>query len=1008
MNAVTDRRQKRNPLRGFGHLLLTLIAIAFFPSNALASRFFWVAGGQVGQWNADANWSGEGLPGPADEATLSGGNHAIVDHARVGTLILFGHLASGRMEVVESAFINNSRFSLGHQLLIESNARALLDGFLPTRITGGSQFINQGTTEVVAFGELQFEDGGSILNQTKSNQDPTAQFIVRVAPQFNNGISDLLLTELSGTGSRFINEGAEFINRSPGGTTTFNLAFDNNGVVSAELGSIVFKKGGLHKHGAFLTQGAHEIIFEDGDHIFELDQGNIRMGKGIVWSGGNFRFRKIGGKIAAEGLNIRNATANMLGAGLMEVDDLLYEPNGDGANLLVGDAVELIPKQFAIFKNANGAVLVDGTLRLKSPSVVLHQGSKLVNRSTGEIRFEAALSQTIRDVDGESKIENDGLIQFLSETNLVTIPIDNRGRMEIHKGTARFTKEFDSKEGNLQVKDSAKLELEGKVSLGQGAVIGSQGEIKISTKNPVHLAGEFEGSGKIEFADDKSVTVEGEAQFSGPDLDFRRMGIAVRNYAEIQYGGTSGTAWTVNPSSDPDSIGFSNAWIFGDSGRFIGPATIQNFSNDLTWIFNPSGNKAFHMGFSALNVNVKNEGALNVRSGNGKNFGILLQQSTLDNSGELFIGANAASVVFETSSGSRIINRKGAAIMFGAKESSLFRQTSSDPSAVMLQNEGDLKVGFPGSDLVLNVNSRHEGSITLNGSRLVMNHGTHVFAPNSKVISMGGEPSSIDASSVELVIEDELVYDGAIEFYDSVGSTPTVLKVPINGGLRAKSVGFDLTSNRAEPAVTVTIPNNFFPKSNEGASFPVLQADQILGLKKEHVAIETIPGQAIEYSVDIEANALRIGVLHVPSDDNLDFEETFDLWTQESFESGETRTKPEDDPDGDGKTNIHEFGIGSDPTVPEDEGLKIEHFEDNGETKTRLVYPKSIDAKGVKIEVEQSDSLESPFAPLDPEIKDAQSESPDLTDSSRVKVHLPILPKRHTHQFYRLKVIQNP
>jgi hypothetical protein len=341
--------------------------------SSYGSRFFWVAGVSLGEWNNQANWSGEGLPGLSDEATLSGG-HAFVEHARVGSLILFGHLDSGRLEVEENAYISNSILSHAHQLVMEPGTRTTYDGLNPMRITENSQMINHGIFEVFANGPLQFETGGSFLNQTPSQNDPTAQFIVHLDPAFATVFN---LIETNGSNSKFFNRGAEFINRTPAGKTSIDLEFRNNGVVSAELGSIVFNKGGLHSLGAFLTQGTNEVVFAKGDHVFELDQGDIRMGKGIVWSGGDFRFQKIGGKIDAEGLTIRNPAANLRGAGLIEVDDLLFDPAEDGASLQILDAVELVTRQFAAFKSANGTVLIDGRLRFKNPGVVLHKGSKL-------------------------------------------------------------------------------------------------------------------------------------------------------------------------------------------------------------------------------------------------------------------------------------------------------------------------------------------------------------------------------------------------------------------------------------------------------------------------------------------------------------------------------------------------------------------------------------------------------------------------------------------------------
>ncbi|MDA7511592.1 hypothetical protein N8612_07965, partial [Verrucomicrobia bacterium] len=98
----------------------------------------------MGQWDDAANWSlDDGFPGASDEASLVGG-HAIVNQAKAGTLILDGQLASGQLEVLEFAFISNSQFSLGHELILGATTPTSYNGLNPTRIRGGSKIVNHG------------------------------------------------------------------------------------------------------------------------------------------------------------------------------------------------------------------------------------------------------------------------------------------------------------------------------------------------------------------------------------------------------------------------------------------------------------------------------------------------------------------------------------------------------------------------------------------------------------------------------------------------------------------------------------------------------------------------------------------------------------------------------------------------------------------------------------------------------------------------------------------------
>jgi hypothetical protein len=89
--------------------------------------------------------------------------------------------------------------------------------------------------------------------------------------------------------------------------------------------------------------------------------------------------------------------------------------------------------------------------------------------------------------------------------------------------------------------------------------------------------------------------------------------------------------------------------------------------------------------------------------------------------------------------------------------------------------------------------------------------------------------------------------------------------------------------------------------------------------------------------------------------------------------------------------------------------LKVEFYEKGGELKVRLVYPKSTEAKGVDVEVEQSDSLMHPFQPINPDELESPENTPFSDDPTRIKVQLPILPRRDTALFFRLNIkVQNP
>jgi hypothetical protein len=173
------------------------------------------------------------------------------------------------------------------------------------------------------------------------------------------------------------------------------------------------------------------------------------------------------------------------------------------------------------------------------------------------------------------------------------------------------------------------------------------------------------------------------------------------------------------------------------------------------------------------------------------------------------------------------------------------------------------------------------------------------------------------------------------------------------------------------------------------------------------VQLDSLPGGASHYSAEVISNELRITVISAPPETGIELGDGFDEFIDDFFkdESNEEAKSAGADPDRDGKSNGFEFATGSDPTVPDPSGIKLEVFEENGQKKLRLIYPKSQSAGGVKIEVQSSPSLQGEFLPIDPEELLGERRQPDPAKPGvdRVELDLP-LPPGTPSRFFRFEV----
>jgi hypothetical protein len=956
--------------------LIAGLVVGTLSSDLLAERYRWIAGGQVGQWDDAANWSLEdGFPGALDEASLVGG-HAIVNQAKAKTLILDGQLASGQLEVLEFAFISNSQFSLGHELTLGASTPTSYTGLNPTSLRGGSKIINHGIFDVFAEGVIQFEDASMFLNQSSTAPGAAkARFIINLDPEFD---VNFRMVETQGKGSVFVNDGGEFVNRSPGGITSMDVRFDNQGLVSAEEGTIKLNLGGTHGLAQFLTTGTNQVIFNGGTNRFQLSKGDIEFGPQVVWEKGGFLLESGAGKLKTQAFNVRGAMADIKGFGNIEASSFEYRPPSGAAQLRIGGGVRIqLTNQFVADGPAT-QVLLEGDLNTKG-QITLNNGAKLRVGSQAVLRFQNDASQSVRNLGGEGLIENEG-------------------RMEFHAKSTTFRAPFESVNGALSIISKPAtgervLKLTESVRIENGASLGEKGRIQIDSSSgaSTQLGGEFAGKGTIEVKN-TALEISKNLQIRGPHLSFDQVGDMVFQ---------GGALRTFEISSLDRTV-----WQFHDRDlRITGPGQLINSSGGI----DVTGDSVFGFNFRLKNMEFINDGEFVLGSSRGT-ASLDFEKTSIVNSDHLVLGEGVGFFTLSMSDDSSIKTTGAGEIRLRARDvNRLFGPALRLGKKMLL--DGKLSVEIPGAKLLVEGSWRLEGETHLNGGGLVIGQevlGSRLeFGPKAVVQSLGGEPIQIDVRAGTLAASDRLAIKGNVDLHNAGGLFGGRLELPITGGLSASSLKVNSSFGSNSKSVIITAPNSFVPGRNLGLTFVVIKTDGLSGLQPNQVRLDGLPGGASHYRAEVISNELRITVISAPPETGIELGDGFDGFIDGFFddESSEEAKSAGADPDRDGKSNGFEFATGSDPTVPDPSGIKVEVVEENGQKKLRLAYPKSQSAGGVKIEVQSSLSLQGEFLPIDPEELLGERRQPDPAKPGvdRIELDLPLLPGTPS-RFFRFDV----
>jgi hypothetical protein len=931
----------------------------------------------VGQWDDAANWSLDGgVPGASDEASLVGG-HAIVNQAKAGTLILDGQLASGQLEVLEFAFIGNSQFRLGHELILGATTPTSYNGLNPTRIRGGSKIINHGIFDVFAEGVIQFEEASMFLNQSSTAPGAAkARFIVNLDPMFDVNFQ---MIETQGTGSVFVNDGGEFVNRSPGGITSMDVRFDNRGLVSAEEGTIKLNLGGTHGLAQFLTTGTNQVIFNGGTNRFQLSKGDIEFGPQVIWEKGEIVLESGAGKLKAQAFNVRGAMADIKGFGNIEASSLEYRPPSGAAQLKIGEGVRIQLENQMVVDGPSTQFLLEGDINTKG-QITLSKGAQLRVGSQAVLRFQSDASQEVKDDRGEGLIENEGRIEFHAKSTSIRIPFESvNGELSIISKSA-------TGERVLNLTKSVRIE--------KGANLGEKGKIKIESSSgaPARLGGEFTGKGIIE-VNKTEVEIAQDVRVRGPNLVFDEVRSLVFQGGEKRF--------LKFESLD------RTEWLLGEVAlTFTGPGRLINSSAGIDIL----GDSHLGTRIQLEGMEFINDGEFVLGSSRRGDTTLSLAKTSMINSDLLVLGEGSSIFKFSLSDDSSIETAEASEIRLRTTAVNHFFGPSSK-SGNIGSIGGKLSIESPRAELILDGRWRFEGETLLNGGKLVVGRegpsSRLEIGPKATIQSLRGEPILIEIRAGTLAISNRLAIKGGVVLQESEARIESPLELPITGGLSASSLQVNVSPDSNPKSVRLTAPLSFVPGRNIGRTFVVITAGQLSGLQPNQVQLDGLPGGASHYSAEVISNELRITVISAPPETGIDLGDGFDEFIDEFFEdelSEETKSAGAD-PDRDGKSNGFEFATGSDPTVPDPSGIKIEVFEENGGKKLRLSYPKAQSAGGVKIEVQASPSLQGEFLPIDPEELLGERRQPDPAKPGvdRIELDLPLLPGTPS-RFFRFNV----
>jgi len=215
----------------------------------LSSRVIsWDAGGTDAAWSTAANWSGDVLPGSADDVLITGGAYVTSTIGPVGNVVVGNANANGSLNVISGGVLNATSISLGSV----SNTPGYPNYFRSERNTGGS--------------------GGKITT--------TGDFIIGANGAKIDGIYDYSSQGITVGGALKIGSGYTASNST--------LKFEGGGVYPITSSSLVIG-GGVQVVWDFLTGNSLQALTSTGAVTLESGSSIKIKGNANLAAGNNCR-----------------------------------------------------------------------------------------------------------------------------------------------------------------------------------------------------------------------------------------------------------------------------------------------------------------------------------------------------------------------------------------------------------------------------------------------------------------------------------------------------------------------------------------------------------------------------------------------------------------------------------------------------------------------------------------------------------------------------------------------
>jgi YD repeat-containing protein len=449
----------------------------------LLAAVTWDSGGDGTTWNDPLNWSGDTLPGPADDVTINVAAGVSITHSTgndaINSLISSNNvtLSGGTLSISTASAINASLTFSGGTLsgagdLTVNGALNWTSVFFPGFI--GGTMSGAGQTIIAAGGMLNLSGNGAHhLNRTLVNNGTAnwtgGELQMNGGTLQNNGNftvnSDNFLTARGNGGINAFNNVGTFIKQGSGTveftTLTSGVSFNNTGNVDVQQGTLELNAGGTSS-GAILVQsgtslgfgnsyvytagstlsGVGAMTFKAGDHSFSVGQftptGTVNItGATMTFGAGQFNLPG----------TVNFAYGTLSGTGDLTISGTLNWTSGFGTTgTMNGTGQTIIAAGGTLNLSGNGAhqlnrmLVINGTANWTGGELQMNGGT-LQNNGSFTVNVISDSFLAITGNDGINAFNNagdfvkqgSGTVQIFARTS--DVAFNNTGSVDVRAGT---------------------------------------------------------------------------------------------------------------------------------------------------------------------------------------------------------------------------------------------------------------------------------------------------------------------------------------------------------------------------------------------------------------------------------------------------------------------------------------------------------------------------------------------------------------------------------------------